>query len=456
MLPPVRGPRRLPLVGHLPWIARDPVNFFAQISRRYGDVVPLRIGVTRALYVNRPDLIAKLVRDRNCHRSDESRSGIRSFVGEGLLAIEGSTHLRHRRLMAPAFHRERFREYGALMCAEAQAEVSRWRSGETRDMRADMMRLTFAIVSKALFSADTRDEARSVGAAMEEILPWLFLGATLAGVFPWLPIFYPPRARASIKRLKRLVREIIARRRREGGERGDLLSMLLATRDEDGSALSDEDICDEALTLLIAGHDTTANTLLWACHLLTQNPAIQEAVAAEVRGVLGDRRLTPELLPKLPLVQQVIDETLRLYPVVWVGDRVPQRDIQLGPYDIQAGTRVMFSMYTTQRDARFFHDPLRFDPSRFTPERAKTIPEGAYLPFGAGVHMCIGTSFALMETRTILATILQRFSMHAVPGHKVSVDPQIVLTTHGGLPLTLHAHDEQRRHDGSHASSGPA
>lgn len=437
----------------------DPIKFFEQATQRFGDVVPLRLGVSRALFINEPALIQQLIRDRNCFRSEESRIGIRSFLGNGLLAIEGPTHLRHRRLMAPAFHRERFHEYGALMCSETYAELSRWQASATdgmsrwqasatdkmsrsqasatRDVREDMFRLTFSIVSKALFSADTSTEADEVGHAIEQVLPWMLLGASLAGVAPWLPVMYPPGARKALKRLKQLVRDITARRRSEGGDRGDLLSMLLATRDESGNSLSDDDICDEALTLLMAGHDTTASTMAWALHLLAQNPAIQQQVADEIHQVAGSSAVTVEMLPRMPWVQYVIDETLRLFPVVWIGDRTPQRDIQLGPYAIPAGMRILFSMYVTQRDERYFPQPQRFDPLRFSPERIKSMPDGAYLPFGAGVHMCLGNNFALMEARIILAATLQRFAFRSIPGHRVRLDPQVVLSPVGELPLEV-------------------
>jgi cytochrome P450 len=418
---------------------RDPMRFLADLSRRYGDVAAFRLGTRSAVLVNHPELISRLLRDRSCAKSDESRKAMRSFLGDGLLAIVGAPHLRHRRMMAPAFHRERIRGYTELMCAETYADIAGWRPDEKRDLYKDMMRITFTIVTRALFSADRRDDAQEVEKALEVIMPWAMLGGAMASVLPSLPVIYPPRGKAAIARLNRLVLEIVARRRAEGGDRGDLLSMLLATRDEDGSALTDDDVCAEALTLLVAGHDTTANTLTWAWHLLTENPEWQEALHEEVQRVVGERALTPEDLPKLPLVEQVIHETLRLYPVVWVGDRVPQRDIELGGYAIPKGTGVIFSMYVTQRDERFFPDPERFDPARFSPARIGSIPDGAYLPFGQGVHMCIGNTFALMEARIILAAMVQRFAISAIPGHKVHKFPVIVMTPYGGFPVRLSA-----------------
>jgi cytochrome P450 len=417
---------------------QDPMRFLADLSRRHGDVAAFRIGMRSSVLVNHPELIDRLLRDRSCVKSEESRKAMRSFLGDGLLTIVGPRHLRQRRMMAPAFHRERIRGYAELMCAETYADMASWRPNERRDLRKDMLRVTFAIVTRALFSTDTRDDARDVEKALEVIMPWAMTGATLACVLPSLPVFYPPSGKAAIARLHRLVLEIVARRRAQGGDRGDLLSMLLATRDQDGSALTDEDICAEVLTLIWAGHDTSANTLTWAWHLLTQNPQVQEALYQEVQSVVGERAVTPEDLPKLPLVEQVINETLRLYPVVWIGDRVPQQDIELGGYAIPKGTGVVFSMYVTQHDERFFPDPERFDPARFSPERIRSIPAGAYLPFGAGVHMCIGNAFALTEARILLAAMVQRFVISAIPGHKVGMVPEIVMHP-GAFPVVLHA-----------------
>lgn len=413
------------------------MRFFADLSRRYGEVTSFRLGTRPAVFVNNPELISRLLKDRGLPKSVESRKAMGSFLGLGLLALEGPTHLRHRRLMAPAFHRERIRGYTQLMCTDAYEDLESWRSGEKRDMHKDMVRMTFTIATRALFSTDKRDDAREVGEALKVIWPWAMLGATMAGVFPSLPVLYPQSGKAAIARLNRVVLEIISRRRAEGGDRGDLLSMLLATRDEDGSALSDEDVCAEALTLLVASHDTTANTLTFAWHLLTENPEVQEAMYQEVQSVIGERPVTPEDLPKLPLVEQVVQETLRLFPVVWLADRVPEKDIELGGYTIPKGTGVMFSMYVTQRDERFFPNPERFDPARFSPERIGSIPSGAYLPFGAGVHMCIGNNFAMMEARIILAAMVQRFKISSVPGHKMRKAAELVMTVRGGLPVMI-------------------
>jgi cytochrome P450 len=223
------------------------------------------------------------------------------------------------------------------------------------------------------------------------------------------------------------VRSLVVERRQSQEDRGDLLSMLLAARDSDGSALSDQDVCSEALTVLLAGHETTALMLSWAWYLLTQHPEVQEALAAQIEEQTGGRPVTTSDLPSLPLVQQVVNETLRLYPTAWMGDRLTDGQVELGGYDVPAGTPVLFSVYVTHRDARFFPEPDRFDPGRFSPERKGEVPSGAYLPFGGGVHVCIGNAFALLEGQLLLAAMAQRFRVHAVSQKRVRPSPSITL-----------------------------
>lgn len=437
------GPRPLPIVGHLPLLLRDPLGFLGSLAREHGDVAAFRVGLRPMVLINHPALIDRVVRDRSFERSPETRRGLSSFLGgDGLLSLEGSTHLRHRRLMQPAFHRERMRLYAEFMVEECGAALSRWQHGSTLDVCAEMMRLTFSIVSRALFNSDTRDEAAEVDRAMREIGPAVMWRAQLSRAIPLqLPYVYARSTRKAIARLQAVVGELVARRRREGGDRGDLLSMLLAARDEDGSALSDEDVAAESLTLLLAGHETTATTLSWALYLLTQHPELQEALAREVRGCAGDdAQVGFDHLPHLQLTERVVQETLRLYPAAWWGDRTPQSAAELGGYHIPAGTTVVFSVYVMQRDARFFAEPERFDPDRFLPERAGDIPAGAHLPFGAGVHICIGAAFAMLEARLILASICQRFRFESATPHAVRPRPLITL----GMAEPFHISVEAR------------
>ena len=426
----IPGPRGLPVVGHLPWLVRDSLGFLQRLSREHGDVAAFRVGMTPAVLINAPKLIDRIIKDRSFERSRGTRRALASFLKHGLLSLEGQPHMRHRRLMQPAFHRERIKRYGEIMASETYAALDQWQSQQPRDLRADMMRLTFAIVTRALFNSETKADAERVDRALQQIQPAVMRMGQLLRVVPFeLPMLYAPKTRKAIQSLHQVVVSLIQQRRREHADRGDLLSMLLTARDEDGSALSDDDICAEILTMLFAGHETTANTMTWAWHVLTQQPEQQEALAAEVRALLGDRPISFDDLPRLTLADRMVRETMRLYPAAWWADRMSTGAVELGGYTIPANTLVVFSVYVTQRDARYFAAPERFDPDRFSPERISQIPEGAYLPFGAGVHMCIGNTFALMEARLILAAMAQRFKLVASPGanERVRALPMVTL-----------------------------
>jgi cytochrome P450 len=426
------------VLGNVLALRRDPLRFLTGLARDYGDVVSFRVGMQRAVLINQPALIDRIVRDRRFVRSAQTRRGLSSLLGNGLLSLEGAPHLRHRRLMQPAFHRERIRRYVAIMADETYRVLERWRGGEVRELREEMMRLTFSIVARSLFNTDTTSDADNVHAALKRALPAVLNSTMLSRVSPVpLPPLYGRSTRAAIGELHDLVRAIVQRRRREGDDRGDLLSMLLATRDEDGSALSDEEVCAETLTILLAGHDTTAHTLTWAWYLLTMHPTIQEALATEVRAVVGERAVTDEDLPRLQLADRVVRETLRLYPAAWWADRIWDEPTELGGFAIPANTLVVFSTYVTQRDGRYFPDPERFDPDRFLPERAAKMADGAYLPFGAGVHVCIGNTFALMEARLILAAIAQRFVVRATQAGAVRPKPLVTLGMERPFPVEL-------------------
>ena len=429
MVTKIPGPRGLPVVGHLPWLVRDSLGFLQKLSREHGDIAAFRVGMTPAVFITAPKLIDRIIKDRSFERSHGTRRALASFLKYGLLSLEGQPHMRHRRLMQPAFHRERIKRYGEIMASETYAVLGQWQSQQPRDLRADMMRLTFAIVTRALFNSETKAEAERVDRALQQIQPAVMRMGQLARVLPFeVPMLYSAKTQRAIQSLHQVVVALVQQRRRENDDRGDLLSMLLTARDEDGSALSDEDICAEILTMLFAGHETTANTMTWAWHLLTQHPKQQEALAAEVRALVGERQLSFDDLPQLTLADRMVRETMRLYPAAWWADRISTEAVELGGYTVPANTLVVFSVYVTQRDPRYFAAPDTFDPDRFSPERVGQIPDGAYLPFGAGVHMCIGNTFALMEARLILSAMAQRFKLGVSPGANERVRPLPLVT----------------------------
>lgn len=434
------APYALPVVGHLPLMVGDPLRFFSQLGRDFGDIVAFRVGRQQCVFINEPGLLDRVVRDRTMFRTLATRRAMGSFLGQGLFSLEDAPHLRQRRLMQPAFHKQRIAGYAAIMAEETERALRGLSDGDTRDLRADMSEVTLSIVGQCLFNTDARHHVLQVSDALARITPWALRGARFFALFPRATRMpYPASVRRAIDGLHELVRGLVAERRQSGEDRGDLLSMLLAARDSDGSALSDEDVCSEALTVLLAGHETTALMLSWAWYLLTQHPEVQEALVAQIEAQTGGRAVTPSDLPSLPLVQQVVNETLRLYPTAWMGDRLTAGQVELGGHDVPAGTPVLFSVYVTHRDARFFPEPERFDPGRFSPERKGELQSGAYLPFGGGVHVCIGNAFALLEGQLLLAALAQRFRVRAVSQQRVRPSPSITLGMRDPFHVRLEA-----------------
>lgn len=432
------GPRPLPLLGHLPWIARSSLTFMLHLGRTYGDLSRFWIGPKELFFVNHPELIREVLQNQRYVRTQVTRDLLASFLGEGVFSQEGQLHLQQRRLMQPAFHHKRIAGYAQDMLDVAYGQLDEWRPGETRDLVPEMMRLTFAIVARALFSTDTSAEARAVHQGLRDVQAAIDSLYEIYTVLPaGLPIVRGPRMRRAVRQFQSMIQRIVAERRAAGDERSDLLGMLLAARDEDGTAMSDAQLAGQSLSILFAGHETTSNTLCWAWHLLSQHPAVLERVRAEVEAVAGERPLVPADYPRLVYTGQVISETLRLMPPAWWAERTPLEDSELGGYPVRAGTPVVISVYVAHRDPRFFPNPSRFDPERFAPERAALIPRFAYLPFGAGSHVCIGNSFALMEARLVLAAMVQRVQLEPVPGHVPVPRAIVTMGVANGLPMRV-------------------
>lgn len=449
-LPP--GPRALPLLGHLHLIGKDPLQFMLQLGRTYGDMSCFRLAGRPFYFVNHPELIKQVLQDSSYVRTPLTRRLMASFLGEGVFSQEGGEHLRQRRLMQPAFHRERLAAYGRTMVETTYQVLEGWRPGEERELTWEMMRLTFSIVARTLFSTDTSEEAKAVDAAFSAVQRSIEHGYRLYAALPdWVPLVQLPSVRRAVRELRRLTQGLVARRSAEGGDRGDLLSMLLLARDEDGSSMGEEQVCAQVLSLLFAGHETTANTLCWALYLLSRHPRVAQRLHEEVRTQVGERRVAVEDLPRLPYVEQVVNEALRLYPPAIWAERVNDKETRLGEWVVPAGMPVVVSVYVTHRDSRFFEQPEEFLPERFAPERAGSIPRYAYLPFGAGVHMCIGNHFALMEARLVLAALAQRFFLEVPAEYKPEPMPAITLGIRNGLPAQVRSMGEFSPADSAHA-----
>lgn len=437
------GPKGPPLIGVLPQVRRNPLAFLLDVARTYGDVASYQLGPLRSHLVSHPDGVRHVLQEnvKNYTKDHFSYGMIRWVAGNGLLTSRGDFWLRQRRLAQPAFHRQRIAAMAANMVAATNQHIEGWsaaaESGSPLDVGREMMRLTLRIVSDALFGTAV-PQAEVVDWAFSELSTQTVDRFRVFNVIPpVLPTPYDRRFRAARSALDGVVYEIIAERRAGGEDRGDLLSMLMLARDEDtGEMMDDRQLHDEVLTMLLAGHETTATTLSWAWALLAQHPEVATRFYAELDAVHG-QTLAVEDLGRLPYARMIIDETLRLYPPAYIFSRkVAQTDV-IGGFRIRAGSSVDISPYVTHRHPAFWDRPDDFLPERFALQHAATRSRFAYFPFSGGPRQCIGNSFALMEAQLLLCTIAQRYRLRLQPGHQVQPDPLITLRPRGGLPMVV-------------------
>lgn len=425
MKPP--GPKPHFLLGNLPEFGADILGFFTHCAT-YGDVVSLRMAGWPALFVNHPDHVEHVLleNNRNFVKHRFFWRHVTEIFGQGLLTSEGAPWLRQRRLMQPAFHRERVAGYGATMVAYTERMLDRWdaETARERDVHDDFMHLTMEIATKTLFGADLDDEtAAEIGVVFDAVIVEIANRFRRPFKIPrWLPIPANRRYAHAVARLDRLIYETIEKKR--GAEGDDLLSMLLAARDEDGSAMDVRQVRDEAITIFLAGHETTAIAVFWTFHLLAQHPGIEEQLVSEIREASD--------LARLPLLTNVIQESMRLFPPAYAFGREAIGDFEIGGYAIAKGTTVFMSPWVAHRDPRWFDDPLAFRPERWNNDLAKRLPRFAYFPFGGGPRVCIGNAFALMEAALIVGTILRRYRVTQIPGTTTGVFPSITLRPEEG------------------------
>jgi cytochrome P450 len=438
-IPP--GPKGHFLSGHLPEMRRDLLGFYLRCARDYGDCTTLRFGLRRIFFVNHPTLIEQVLHSRNFTKHYALRMN-RLLLGNGLLTSEGDFWLRQRRLIQPVFQRERILSYAADMTACAERQLDGWRGGDVRDLHAEMRQLTLAIATKTLFGVDGADQSEAVGRALHDAM-----GTFSERFFRILriPESVPTpgnlRIRKAIRRLDAILYGLINQRRAEAeGEKHDLLSILLHARHEsDGSGMTDKQLRDEAMTLFLAGHETTALVLSWGWYLLAQHAEVVEKLEAELRQALGGRTPTVADLPNLRYTEMVVQEVMRLYPPAYAIGRQATDACTLDGYAVPAGGTILMSQWVVHRDPRYFDDPERFYPERWTDGLAKRLPRYAYFPFGGGQRVCIGNTFALMELPLVLATIAQRFRFTLPPGPPVRPRPQLTLQPDRPVRLKLEA-----------------
>src|SRR5438132_6005386 len=433
------GPKGTPIMGVMREFNRDSLGFIERAQRDYGDIVWMRFLYVPALFLYHPNEIEYVLATnaKNFIKSMSLRSNFfQRLVGNGLLTSQGDEWKRQRRLTSPAFHRERIAGYAGTMVDYTKRLTANWREGETRDVHRDMMRLTLEIVVRCLFSADVSNDVDEVGATLGELVKPFARQATLKWILNnRLPTPYHIHFHRLAKKIDRVVYRIIAERHAGGSDKGDLLSTLLAVRDEDGSQMTDRKLRDEVMTLFLAGHETTALTLAWSWYLLGQHPEIEARFHAELDRVLGDREPTLADLPQLKYTEQIAKECMRLYPPAYGLGREAIEDCEIGGYRVPSGTQVFMFQWATQRDPRFYDEPLAFKPERWTNEFIERLPKYAYFPFGGGPRACIGASFATMEIILCLATIAQRFRLELAPDHPVTIYPAMSLRPRDGIKV---------------------
>ncbi|MSP78036.1 MAG: cytochrome P450 [Dehalococcoidia bacterium] len=436
------GPKPLLPGALLLAFRRDPLRMLIRIAHDYGDIAHFRLGPQHIYLVSHPDHIRDvLVTHHQAFRKSRALELAKRVVGEGLLTSEGEFHLRQRRLVQPAFHRQRIAGYANIMTDYAAQAAARWPDGGVVDIHQEMQRLALGIVGKTLFDANVEDESPEISEALT-ITMNLFdkLTTPFSDVLDKLPLPGNRRMDTAIKRLNETIYRIIRERRVSGEDRGDLLSMLLHTQDieGDGGSMTDLQIRDEAMTLFLAGHETTANALTWAWYLLSQHPEVEAKLLEEITTVLHGNPATFEDYPRLHYTEMVFSEAMRLYPPAWALGRKALAEVPLGDYVVPVNGVILMSQYITHRDPRFFPDPDRFDPLRWTLEAKAARPRFSYFPFGGGPRVCIGEPFAWMEGVILMATITQRWQMRLAPGHHVEAFPRVTLRPRYGMKMTLH------------------
>jgi cytochrome P450 len=434
----------LPLLGLTLAIRKDALGTLRGVARKYGDIVRLPVAFQDRIFLNHPDFIEQIlvIQQAKFHKSELTKRIVGGLLGQGLLISEGEFWRRQRRLAQPAFHRSRIQEYAATMSESIERHIRDWRDAEQRDLASEMMALTLDVAVRTLFGTTLPAETQQVGCSMTFLMRYQ-LGRQRSPVR--LPESWPTprnrRARREREFLDSLVYRFIEEHRSQGGgnHRGDLLSLLVSSMDEDGTQMTPMQLRDETMTLFLAGHETTAQMLAWTWFLLGENPSAETRLHEELCSVLAGRAPEASDFPQLPYLRAVMSEVLRLYPPAYITARTSIEACRIGGYDFPAGSTMLMSQWVMHRDPRFYDDPDTFRPERWLEGLEDRLPAGAYFPFGDGPRRCIGQGFALLEAALVIGTLAQRFQFRLVPGHPVVPEPLITLRPRNGIRMTLHA-----------------
>jgi cytochrome P450 len=421
----------------------NPILLFQHLAQEYGDIAHYKIGWHHIVFLNHPDYIREvLVVQNDNFIKERTVQRTKMLLGEGMITAEGAQQRTQRQVAQPAFHRQRIPEYASLMVQEASRARDRWRDGEQRDIAIDMMHLTLNVVAQTLFATDLHDEVDELASAINRIMG-LYNFLVMLPAAEWLVHVRPPGLAAFVRARKRVdavVYRMIAAHRKRSSHGGSLLDLMLAAS-PDQSPASEQSLRDQVITIFLAGYETVANALSWTWYLLSQNPDCERRFHHEIDRELQGRLPTFDDIPRLRYAEMVLAESMRLYPPAWAMGRYARSDFRLGEFVLPAKTTVLMSQFITHRDARFFPDPLRFDPERFKAETRARRTKLTYFPFGAGVRQCIGESFAWMEGVLLLATIAQRWKLKLVPGHRVEPEPLITLRPKYGMRMQVDARE---------------
>ncbi|MEM7725154.1 MAG: cytochrome P450 [Cyanobacteria bacterium P01_A01_bin.45] len=418
---------------------QDPLAFYTRCAREYGEIVPIQLEDDLFCLLTNPEHITQVLRDRQLFLKAEDTELLKTLLGNGLLTSEGSFWQRQRRLAQPIFHQRRINGYGEAMVEYTQRMLENWKAEDTLDIHQEMMHLTLNIVMKTIFNQDIAGgDAGNISQAIEEATNWFVEKANslLAGDETRTPA--DKRFEEAIARLDETVYAMIENRRKTGEFGNDLLGMLMEVEDaEDGSRMTNRQLRDEVATLIVAGHETTANTLSWAWMLLGENPDVRAKLDEELKTVLQGNAPTIEDLVRLPYTSMVIKETLRVYPTVTDLSRQATEDCEIGGYSVPKGTTLNVSQWVMHRDSRYFTNPEVFNPERWANDFEKSLPRGVYFPFGDGPRVCIGKSFAMMEAILLLATIAQSYQLELLPNQVIEKQPSVTLRPKTGIQVVL-------------------
>lgn len=438
------GPRGYPLVGAALSVIKNPLRFYSQMTLDYGDISYARLGTAHFYMVNESSLIEEFLvgQHKDCVKDAVTRS-LFPLVGQGLLTSDGELWKRQRKLASPSFSPKRITAYGDVMVHCAERAFAAFRDGETRDFHTDIMTLTLEIVGRTILGVNTREEGERISAVLEVTMNYLEERLySLASLQPFDPP--TPRKRRFTRakaELDHIVRAIIAESRQSGDQADHLLARLIHARTEDGEAMSEQQLLDEAVTMLLAGHETTALALMYAVYTLSRHPEAARRLREEIDRELGGRPATVADLPRLPFLDACARETLRLYPPAYAFGREVVSAFTLGGYTIPVGTQIATSPYGMQRNPRYFAQPEAFKPERWLDGSTRALPRFAYFPFGGGPRVCIGNHFAMMEIALVLATLAQQLELTVPPGFELALAPVITLRSRHGLPVRVRRRD---------------